>query len=215
MEDYFTSYQSLVLQESVETVCCSLQGPLTAAKSLGRPDREGTKHLLTLVKSHPLSVTCLYYYTAMSNEATARLMHSLAPSKIPLLYDARHSYQAAVAALPLPDELGAEDTFDIRSETLSSSSSASSSANSTPTPSRANSPLYPSSQSSEGSVEDSIEGGTTVMFTDPSTPSNKARRKSAWVFSPYSTILRTRSRQPSSAHYDLHHFVSTNLRWPL
>ncbi|KAG7005992.1 hypothetical protein G7Y79_00017g043740 [Physcia stellaris] len=112
--------------------------------------------LLIKAQLHPLYAAFLHFYAALSNEAIARLTHNLSTTKIPLLEEAKRSYQAASRIMPtLEDPLDEQQkqyhSFDTISE-KSSPSSASSTSNTTPRPSPPSSPFYPSSASSAGSI---------------------------------------------------------------
>lgn len=52
---------------------------------------------------HQLHATYLHFYSAVSDEAIARLTHNLSPSKIDLLEQAKVSYEAAASSLPQAD----------------------------------------------------------------------------------------------------------------
>ncbi|KAL9137904.1 MAG: hypothetical protein Q9175_000898 [Cornicularia normoerica] len=56
--------------------------------------------LETKTQPHPLHATYLRFYSAVSSEAIARLAHDLSPVKVPLLQQAKTSYQAAGSSLP-------------------------------------------------------------------------------------------------------------------
>jgi len=121
----------------------------------------------------------------LSNEAIARSTHSLSSSKLQLLENVKESYSAAAKALPHADD---HQEDDARSEKSSSSSSGASSGNSTPTPSRPNSPFYPSSPSSTGSINEQVlETPVFPEAASPSTPTNKVQRGLNRILSPFST----------------------------
>ena len=55
------------------------------------------------IQPNPLFASYLHFYLALSNESLARLTHNLSASKIPILLQAKVSYQKAASSLPLGD----------------------------------------------------------------------------------------------------------------
>ena len=54
------------------------------------------------MQPHPLHSTCLHFYSALANEASARLAHNLSTSKLQTLRCAKVSYQDALRSMPKP-----------------------------------------------------------------------------------------------------------------
>lgn len=180
------------------------------------------------VQPNPLFATYLHFYSALSTESLARLTHNLSASKIPILLQAKESYQKAASSLPPRDQCADPTVHQPNNAATELSSPASEETHrcSTPSPLSPNSPPCSPSRSSldpQNTLEASPAGKRpsplhihqrptlhliTSISTPPHTPTTQispdsVSRPTSIGFSATTSIwLRSRARERFTARLD-------------